>query len=457
MKRLKTLLGKGFNLGARGLLAAALAVTGLGLAAAPASAATVVVNTTTDQSLGSCSSSCSLRDAVATANSGDTIQIPAGHYVLTLGDIISENSLTIVGAGARSTVLDGNGAGRIFQFPGFGATVELDDLSLIHGLAATPEVFGSLAGGALAGIANLTLRRCRLAGNQAEEGGAIVWAFGSLTLDQCTVAGNLATSDFPGQGAGGGIFSVANLVTITNSTLTGNTASVGQGGGAVVEGVVNLVNVTVTANQAPSGGGLSLSGSDGSIVANTIIADNPGGDCANSSSVVSDHSLDSDNSCGFTDAGSHPGVNPLLAPLANNGGPTDTHALLAGSPALDAGNNATCLATDQRGITRPQGPACDIGAYEAPATPQSQIAGLIAQINALVTGGTLAQNKANPLITKLDQVVTKLDAGQTTAACGQLGAFINQLNADISNGTLTAAQGQPLLDAVNAIKASIGC
>jgi CSLREA domain-containing protein len=109
MQRFSDLLRKGFKSGARGCLAAALTVTALGLTAAPASAATVVVNTTTDQSLGSCSSSCSLRDAVATANPRDTIQVPAGHYVLTLGDIISETSLTIVGAGARSTILDGNG------------------------------------------------------------------------------------------------------------------------------------------------------------------------------------------------------------------------------------------------------------------------------------------------------------------------------------------------------------
>jgi CSLREA domain-containing protein len=115
MKHRTKLLGKGFHVGARGLLAAALAVSALGLAAAPASAATIVVNTTTDQALGSCSGSCSLRDAVATANSGDTVQVPAGHYVLTLGDIISGKSLTIVGGGARTTILDGNGASRIFQ------------------------------------------------------------------------------------------------------------------------------------------------------------------------------------------------------------------------------------------------------------------------------------------------------------------------------------------------------
>lgn len=103
-----------------------------------------------------------------------------------------------------------------------------------------------------------------------------------------------------------------------------------------------------------------------------------------------------------------------------------------------------------------RGPACDIGAYEL-LTPQGQLAALIAQINALVTAGSLAPNQANPLITKLDQVLNKLNGGQTSAACGQSGAFLNQLNADIGNGTLTPTEGQPLLDAVNAFRASLGC
>jgi hypothetical protein len=93
----------------------------------------------------------------------------------------------------------------------------------------------------------------------------------------------------------------------------------------------------------------------------------------------------------------------------------------------------------------------------APPTPQDQIAALITQINTLVTAGSLAPNRANPLINKLDQVINKLNGGQTNAACGQLGAFLNQLNADIGNGTLTAAQGQALLTAANAIQANIGC
>ena len=90
-------------------------------------------------------------------------------------------------------------------------------------------------------------------------------------------------------------------------------------------------------------------------------------------------------------------------------------------------------------------------------TPQDQTQSLIDEINALVSGGMLATNKANPLISKLESVIAKLDASQVGAACNQIGAFVNQVNAYIHNGTLTAAQGQALIDAVNAIKASIGC
>jgi CSLREA domain-containing protein len=359
---------------------ASLILAALGLLAAPAVAATVTVNTTVDQATGSCASSCSLRDAVTTANEGDTVQIPAGHYVLTLGDIIFAKGLMIVGAGARSTVLDGNGASRIFQFtdpaspPG---PVEIDDVALVNGMALTPDPAQGLdIGGAIAGLGTLTLRRCLVANNQAAGGGGGIFWRGTLTVDQCTIAGNRATgsggtSSFAG---GGGIFAFLGPATITNSTLTGNTTAAGGlgGGGALLFFTipVSLVNDTIEGNQAPQGEGGGLLVAAPGTLANTIVAGNQGGDCFNAGTpLTTDHSLDSDNSCGLVDAGSKPGVNPLLGPLANNGGPTDTQALLAGSPAIDAGDNATCQPTDQRGVTRPQGPACDIGAYELVEAP----------------------------------------------------------------------------------------
>jgi CSLREA domain-containing protein len=431
-----------------------LAVAVLGLSAAPASAATVVVDTTTDQNLGSCSSSCSLRDAVATAAPGDTIQIPAGHYVLTLGRIDITKDLTLAGSGARTTVIDGNASSKIFSIVGI-FNVELDDLSLVNG--------NDTEGGAISAISftppavlALTIRRCTFANNQTSfQGAAMNLQRVALTIEDSTFSNNHA-----GFFSGGGAISALGVGgSIVNSTFSGNTAGTASALnlGGISIAPVSLINNTITANQATRLVAAISSFFADLTLSNNIIAGNVGGDCR-LSSAMTDHNLDSDNTCLLTGPGDLPGTNPLLGPLADNGGPTDTHALLAGSPALDAGNNSTCPAADQRGVTRPQGPFCDMGAFElVPPTPEEQIAALIDEINALVTEGALAPNKANPLITKLEGVAAKLDAAQVGAACNQLGAFINQVNAYIGNGTLTSAQGQELIDAANAIKANIGC
>src|ERR1700688_3351234 len=231
---------RGWAKGARCLLAAALAVAALGLLAAPVAAAPhrfsprvvpdplppPVINTTVDQSLGDCSVSCSLRDAVALSAPGATLAVPAGHYVLTLGAITISNNLTIAGAGARTTVIDGNASSGIFSPPTV-LTIEIDDVSLINGnTVAVNPVFGIPAGGAIVGSGTLTLRRCRIANNQAPAGGGIAW-LGTLTIDQCTIAGNTATGGGPEGVSGGGIFSSDGPGTMTNSTLTGNTAATG--------------------------------------------------------------------------------------------------------------------------------------------------------------------------------------------------------------------------------------
>ena len=366
---------QGWAMAARCLLAAALGVSALGLLAAPAAAdpaeAAPVINTTVDQSLHDCSVTCSLRDAVFLSSPGDTLAVPAGHYVLTLGDIAITQSLTLAGAGARTTVIDGNNTsggntGGIFNMTG-AISVELDDLSLINGVA-------NLQGGAISAFGQivsnpplvtaplaLTIRRCTIANNQVTSGqaGGVALFVGTLDLEDSTISNN-STSPL------GGSALLEDLVTgsIVNSTFTGNSEPTFANGSVVfISSTMSLTNNTITANSG--GKGLRVFSSPLTL-SNNIIAGNPGGDCQfTSSPAVTDHNLDSDNSCGLTGPGDLPGVNPLLAPLANYGGMTDTQALLAGSPAIDAGNNATCPATDQRGVSRPQGPACDIGAYEA--------------------------------------------------------------------------------------------
>jgi CSLREA domain-containing protein len=424
MKSLKTILGEGFNWGARGFLAAALTMTALGLAAAPAAAATIVVNTTTDQALGSCSSSCSVRDAVATANPGDTVQIPAGHYVLTLGNITITQSLTLAGSGARTTVIDGNNtsggaSGGIFNMRA-AISVEFDDMSLINGIA-------DQAGGAISAlgliVSNpplvinpvvLTIRRCTIANNQVTSGqaGGVQIQLGTLVIEDSTFSNN---KTFPL--GGGGLLASTVTGSIVNSTFTGNSAaSFSRGGGlALLGGTYSLVNDTITGNSGSAGGGITNFSS--LTLTNTIVAGNVGGDCFSTSAPVTDHNLDSDNTCHLTGPGDLPGVNPLLGPLANNGGPMDTQALLTGSPALDAGGNATCPAADERGVTRPQRGICDIGAVEKVNTPPALASN---QASVTVNEGQTAANTGtvsdaeNDTVTLTASVGTVINNGNGT-------------------------------------------
>ena len=137
--------------------------------------------------------------------------------------------------------------------------------------------------------------------------------------------------------------------------------------GRTGEGTLTVTNSTLSGNSAPYGGGIYNFGTLNLV--NTLIANSPfGRDCGNGGIInTNDHNLiqgTSNNACGLTNGvnGSLIGVDPLLAPLGDYGGSTWTLALLPGSPAINAGNNSTCQATDQRGVTRPLsgGGTCDI-------------------------------------------------------------------------------------------------
>lgn len=174
-------------------------------------------------------------------------------------------------------------------------------------------------------------------------------------------------------------------LTLVNNTITQNTAGgeggAGFGGGIWIDALANnggtvpmtLLNDTIARNTAAGageGGGIDFSVGtpppEPPTVLNTIVAQNTaatGPDC-NAAVTSAGHNIERHQSCGFTGPGDQQDTNPLLAALASNGGPTQTMALRPGSPAINHGTNANCPGTDQRGVPRPQGPRCDVGAFE---------------------------------------------------------------------------------------------
>jgi CSLREA domain-containing protein len=373
---------------------------------------------------------CTLRAAVqeADASSGaDTVSVPAGRYRLTSvpapeagfpneddagnGDLDIGDTLTVRGAGAGRTTIDGGGLDRVFSV-GSSVTASISDMTITGGDAiGGGSAKGIGMGGGIYNQGAATLERLRMVGNAADGGGAIFSIPGTyITVRDSLLAHNTAYE--------GGAIRFDNGGEVVNSTITDNKLLVppsdpgsvaeqpkvattvideitGYGGGIDHRGGadVAIVNSTITGNHAIKGGGGVNSGQDYVPVSdkiaisrvrllNSIIAGNTSNagpaNCHVSAQIIESagHNLASDDSCFLTAAGDLPDHDPLLGPLAGNGGPTDTQALLAGSPGVDAAATDGCPQQDQRGVARPQGAACDIGAYErgpaAEATPASQ-------------------------------------------------------------------------------------
>jgi CSLREA domain-containing protein len=439
--------------------------------------------TTTDDELNN-DGDCALREAIEAANtdtavdacpagSGDDIVVlPGGTYPLDIpgagennnqtGDLDILDSMTIQGAGADATVIDGGGLDRVLQIHP-GRVVEISDVTVANGhlydgygggienesgvltlndAILRDNLVTSTAGGYFGGAgldndayyqnATTTLNRCLVTGNTAFAGGAFsnaanaefeatltlnnttvisntaeyvgggIWNdcyVGSadpasiVVLNGSTVSGNIVSGSGFYYGVGGGIFEVCGSAILVNSTVSGNQAIgsglpdySGLGGGIFFYGAgitttLTLSNTTVAGNTASAGGGgIAITMYNSPTEArfkNSLIGDNSAPAGVGETCYNYDHgsglgtltslgnNLEDYDYCEFDQPDDLPNTDPVLGPLANNGGDTQTHALLAGSPAIDAGDDATAPPTDQRGVPRPQGPHSDIGSYEA--------------------------------------------------------------------------------------------
>src|ERR1051325_1703494 len=267
--------------------------------AASASATIITVTNTNDSGPGS------LREALAAANDSDSIDATgiSGVINLTSGELLVDKSVTIPGPGANVLAVDGGNASRVFAIPLSGKSVMITGLTIRNGHAGTTG----------AGVDNE---------NPA-----------TVTITNCAISGNTA-------GLGAGVFN-GGTVTISNSTLSGNVAS-STGGASFNLGTVQITNSTLSENSAPSlGGGLLNFGP--LVIGNSILKRGASGVNIynNGGGTVTSlgYNLSSDDGSGYLTApGDQILTDPMLGPLQDNGGPTLTHALLPGNPALHFGD-----------------------------------------------------------------------------------------------------------------------
>jgi hypothetical protein len=380
-------------------LVAILVLLALALPASPAHASGVV-------------SVCDAAHLTAALTGGGTVTFTcSGTITLTSTLTIAANT-TIDGTGQTVTI-SGNKAVRVFQVNS-GVTLNLKRLTVANGYVdlydPNPRGAGVMnSGGTLiidnstisgnytlygAGVysagGSVTVRNSNFVGNYTYStldsygGGSGVYIVGgTLDVVDSTFSGNdndglgggvylgggtlkVSNSTFSGNSAsdGGAIHAPSGTLTISNSTFTGNYAAIFGGGVSIGNASLTVINSTFSGNAAFLGGA-SFSSGGTAILRNTIAANSAGGkECRG---LITDLG----GNLSYPDSTTCPGIhlNPLLGPLQDNGGPTKTMALGAGSPAIDAADDATCAAPpvnnlDQRGITRPQGAHCDIGAFE---------------------------------------------------------------------------------------------
>lgn len=348
------------------------------------------------------------------------------------------NEITIVGSGfkiERSTD-PGTPDFRIFHVASTG-TLMLNGVTVSNGYL-NPALIGQRGGGIFNSAGTLVLTNSGMSGNRANSGGGIYQDSGSTSLTDSTMFGNSATSN------GGGIYQDDGVVALTDSTLFANSALTGAGisnlGGEVIItsstlsgnsarygggihnyiGTVTLTNSTLSGNSADVVGGAILTSLATVTLTNTIVANSPSGDNCAGGVINAGNNLADETTCG-TIPGTLTGLETLLL---DNGGPTMTHALLAGSNALDAGSMPDCPVTDQRGAPRVS--TCDIGAFEFFACPDLVLSSEVVSgtetrenCQAIVAGPDFSVDATGDLTLRAGIVIALGDATSVDAS-GQL-------------------------------------
>ncbi len=342
----------------------------------------------------------SLREAVADIADGGTITFDpalAGGTVNLFGPLVIGRPMTIDGADASDLVLGGQDADRVLVVePGGDVTVA--NLTIADGFGF--QLAGCVLNNAVLTLDHVTVTGCTMTTDAPDfwQGGAGIYNGDGASLDlvDSTVSNNSSGHD------GGGVFSFFNTITtvvrstingnvagnvggglrllgdatIDNSTISGNVSTAWHGAALfLTDGVLDVDYTTITGNTAAAGTAAVFVGTFGPSsatmnVGNSIIAGNADLGCFLAPFGAGAVAINSLGNNVFTDGSCFPVgsdqvvADALLGPLAANGGPTQTHALQAGSPAIDAADTTACAATDQRGIARPQGTECDVGAFE---------------------------------------------------------------------------------------------
>jgi uncharacterized repeat protein (TIGR01451 family) len=393
-------------------LVAVFVVIGACLAPAASATTTFAVADTADAALTSstgtsCASTdggkCTLRAAIQAADNlgGDvTITLPAGTFPITIApsasaddpstgdfDIDKLNSATIVptvtitGQGPDSTIINANSLDRAFTLE-FGSGLSLSGVSIEKGEAPITGPTG-YDGGAIFAYGALTVSDSEFYDDAGGGEGGAIYAAAAASVTDSTFTADVATTAGGAFATPGG--GVVALVDDTFDTNVSGNSTIGDGGAIAyvsnnpLPAGSEIVNSTIARNSATSGSGGIYYAQYAGKIENTIVADNTAAgvasNCGSSSNAVPDETglvagvddggnLDSDGSC-FSPSvsGDEIDANPMISKLAGNGGPTETDALVAGSPAIGEAIASACPTTDQRGVSRIS-TSCDSGAYQ---------------------------------------------------------------------------------------------